>query len=112
MIEKVIYDYLTAELAPVPVFMELPKIKPQTCVVVEKTGSGRSNHINEATFAVQSYAPSMFAAATLNETVKTAMDNAITLPDISASRLNSDYNFTDTTTKEYRYQAVYDLTHY
>lgn len=112
MIEKTIFDYLTAELAPVPVYMELPKIKPQTCVVIEKTGSGRSNHINSATIAVQSYAPSMLAAAQLNETVKTAMDAAVQLPDVSASRLNSDYNYTDTTTKEYRYQAVYDVTHY
>ena len=26
--------------------------------------------------------------------------------------LNSDYNFTDVTTKKYRYQAVYDLKYY
>lgn len=112
MIEKTIFDYLTTELAPVPVYMELPRHKPGTCVVIEKTGSGRGNHINSATIAVQSYAPSMLAAAQLNETVKTAMDAAVQLPDVSASRLNSDYNYTDTTTKEYRYQAVYDVTHY
>lgn len=29
--------------------------------------------------------------------------------DISKAKLNSDYNYTDTTTKSYRYQAVYDL---
>ena len=26
--------------------------------------------------------------------------------------LNSDYNFTDTETKEYRYQAVFDINYY
>lgn len=112
MIEKVIFDYLTEELAPVPVYMELPKNKPGTFVVIEKTGSGRSNYINTATIALQSYAPSMIAAAQLNETVKAAMDAAVILPDVAASRLNSDYNYTDTTTMKYRYQAVYDLTHY
>lgn len=112
MIEKTIFDYLTATLSPVPVYMEQPKSKPGTYVVIEKTGSGRENHISTATLALQSYAPTMFGAAYLNESVKNAMDNAITLPDVAASNLNSDYNYTDTTTKQYRYQAVYDLTHY
>lgn len=112
VIEKLIFDYLTTELSPVPVYTEQPKNKPNTYVVIEKTGSGRENHINTATLALQSYAPTMFGAAYLNESVKDAMDNAITLPEVAASRLNSDYNYTDTTTKQYRYQAVYDLTHY
>ena len=29
--------------------------------------------------------------------------------NIFKSSLNSDYNFTDTSTKKYRYQAVYDI---
>ena len=36
----------------------------------------------------------------------------ITLNSISKIKLNSDYNFTDTETKEYRYQAVFDINHY
>ena len=28
---------------------------------------------------------------------------------VLSSKLNSDYNFTDTTKKSYRYQAIYDL---
>ena len=40
-----------------------------------------------------------------------AMDNIISLDSISKSKLNSDYNFTDTTKKQYRYQAVYDLVY-
>ena len=31
---------------------------------------------------------------------------------ISAVRFDSDYNFTDTDTKHYRYQAVFEITHY
>ena len=48
----------------------------------------------------------------INEEVKAAMDEIIVLPEISRSKLNSDYNFTDTEKKRYRYQAVYDITHY
>ena len=31
---------------------------------------------------------------------------------ISRVELNSDYNFTDTSTKRYRYQAVYNFIYY
>ena len=81
-------------------------------MLFEKTGSGRNNRLNSSTFAFQSYAESMYQAALLNEEVKSAVDDLITLDEIGRVSLNSDYNFTDTTTKEYRYQAVYDITHY
>ena len=48
----------------------------------------------------------------LNELVKEAMDDIVVLDEISRSALNSDYNFTDVTTKRHRYQAVYDLVFY
>lgn len=111
MIEKVLYDYLSAALS-VPVYLDIPKERPATYVTLEKTGSSRENMIDRATIALQSIAPSMYEAAELNEDVKEVMDDAIVLPEIASSRLNSDYNFTDTATKQYRYQAVYDVVHY
>lgn len=108
MIEKVILDYLKSAM-PVPVYMEVPEKPPASFVLVEKTSSGRENHINSAMIALQSYATSLYGAASLNESVKAAMDNSITTKDISAAKLNSDYNYTDTATKQYRYQAVYDI---
>lgn len=111
MIEKTVLDYLKSAL-DVPVYMEEPKDKPDSFVVLEKTGSGRSNLINNSQLALQSYATSLYLAAQLNEQVKEAMDNIIILSSVIKSSLNSDYNFTDTTTKRYRYQAIYDLVHY
>lgn len=112
MIEETILTYLNSKL-DVPVYMEEPKKDtPAAYVVIEKTGSGKSNQINSSTFAIKSYNTSMYETAKLNDTVKKAMDQAISLSTVCASRLNSDYNFTDTTTKRYRYQAVYDLIHY
>ena len=113
MIEKTILDYLNSVLTQ-PVWMEIPKGEPLPAeyVLLEKTGSSRKDHINYATLAIQSYADSMYAAAVLNEAVKAAMDASITLDAIGKAKLNSDYNFTDTETKKYRYQAVYDITHY
>ena len=110
MIEKTILDYLNSEL-DVPAYMEKPETIPGSYVLIEKTGSGRRNHINTAMVAVQSIAGSLYEAAQLNEQVKAAMDGLITLPGVSRSALNSDYNFTDPDTGTYRYQAVYDLVH-
>ena len=111
MIEQIIRDHLIAVLA-VPVVLEIPARLPETFVVLEKTGSGITNCIQRSTLAVQSYAPSLYQAAELNEQVKAAMGRAAALPELCAVRLNSDYNLTDTTIKRYRYQTVFDLTHY
>ena len=110
MIETIVLDYLSSVL-PEPCFLEVPERPPARFVVLEKTGSSRENYINTASFAVQSYAPSLFEAAELNERVKAAMDDLVLLPDIFSAKLDSDYNFTDTATKQYRYQAVYNITY-
>lgn len=54
----------------------------------------------------------MYEAAKLNEELKEIVEQLVILDEISGVSLNSDYNFTDTETKEYRYQAVFDINHY
>lgn len=112
MIEAIVIAHLSEELGDIPVFAERPESVPEMWVLIEKTGSSRENRIDSATIAVQSYAPTMLGAAQLNEEVKSAMDSLIEIGSISRSALNSDYNYTDTATKSYRYQAVYDITYY
>ena len=46
------------------------------------------------------------------EEVKAAMEGMIERDDISKIQLNSDYNYTDTAMKYYRYQAVFIVTYY
>lgn len=117
MIEKVILDYLSANLT-VPVYMEEPEtnpnptFEPHKFIVIEKTGSSLENHIYTAMIAIQSYAGTLYEAAVLNEQVKQLMLNAIVLNQITRVDLNSDYNSTDESTKRPRYQAVFDITHY
>ena len=110
MIEKIVYDYLNDKLS-VPAYTEKPERVPVSYVLIEKAGGSRENFINKATMTLQSYAGSLYLASKLNEEVKAAMDNIIELDVIGSSRYNSDYNYTDTTKKKYRYQAVYDLTY-
>lgn len=110
MIEKVLLDYLGTALS-VPVYMEVPEEPPERYVLLEKTGGSRENHIESATFAIQSYAESLYEAAGLNERVKETMDGIAALDSVFSSKRNADYNFTDTAKKKYRYQAVYNLTY-
>lgn len=111
MIELTIKTHFDTVL-DVDVYFEQPETAPESFVLIEKTGSGRINKLNSSTFAFQSYAGSMYEAASLNEQVKAAADSLVSLDEIASVSLNSDYNFTDTTTKRYRYQAVYDIKHY
>nr|DAE10364.1 MAG TPA: tail completion protein [Siphoviridae sp. ctwrX9] len=111
MIELIVLKHLENKLS-VPVSLEKLSAQTESYVVFEKTSSGKSNHLPSATIAFQSYADSLYNAVELNEKVKTAVESLIELDEIRGLTLNSDYNFTDTTTKEYRYQAVYDIRYY
>nr|DAN18759.1 MAG TPA: tail completion protein [Caudoviricetes sp.] len=111
MIEIVIKKFLDENLK-VPSFFEHTKNMPESFVIIEKTGSGGSDYVHSATFAFQSYAPSLQKAAELNETVKKTVEQLVTVNEVSGVHHNSDYNFTDTETKKYRYQAVYDINYF
>lgn len=111
MIEVIVLEYLNDRLK-CPVYMERPEKAKAPYILVEKTGSGRDGYIYSATLAIQSYGQTLYQAAELNEQVKKALDQLACLDDVCRSDLNSDYNFTDPTTKQPRYQAVYNITHY
>lgn len=116
-IEEIVYNYLKTALT-VPVYMEVPAATPEsldgpppTYVAIERTGGGEENHIDSATLAIQSIGPTLYTAILLNDSVKKAMKEIVTLNEISKCTLNTDYNFSDTTTKQRRYQAIYDLVY-
>lgn len=110
IIEVYLVEYLTEELG-VNVYGQEDDAEDGSFVVIEKLGSYVENFTRHATIALKSYGTTLSESAELNERVKNAMDDIIKMPEISCSKLNSDYNFTDTTTKKYRYQAVYDLVY-
>lgn len=113
MIEETVMQFLQTKLnalnPPVPVYFERPERLPTKYVIIEKTGASVENYIYSATFAVQSYAPSLYEAASLNELVKGYMEALPDERDVGACDCNSDYNFTDPDTRDYRYQAVFDI---
>lgn len=111
MIELTILKYL-AEHLEVPVFLEHQEHPPKNFVIFEKLSGGYTNKLHSASFAFQSYGESMYEAARLNEEVKKVVLDMIELDEFSRIKLNSDYNYTDTSTKRYRYQAVFDMNYY
>ena len=102
--------FLNANL-DVNVYAESPK-ELTNYVLLEQTGSSRSNHITTTTIAIQSYGESLLDAMILNGEVEMAMKDFAQLNRVARVELETDYNFTDTETKQYRWQAVYQITHY
>ncbi len=111
MIEIVIMDHLKINLdSKIGIGLERPITTPDSFIIFEKTSSGEDNQIHSATFAFQSYSKkSLYEAAKLNEDLKAIIKKMDELPSVLSVKLNTDYNFTDTSTKEYRYQAVFDF---
>lgn len=112
MIETTIINHLTEELEGVGVYAELQKEIVYPFVIVEKTGGNVKNHIKHSMITIQSYDKTLLSAAKLNEKVMNAMAEAIDLKEICSIGVNSNYNYTDTANKRYRYQAVFDVYHY
>lgn len=110
MIEERVKTYLDSKVT-VPVLMEKPEDGSTTFVLIERTGMTVSNLIVQTSVALQSYAPTMYGAAKLDEAVRGAMDELSRESDIFASKLYSSYNHTNTQTKSYRYQSVYTIAH-
>ena len=111
MIERKLREYLETKLE-YPVTFEVQKNPPARYYILEKTGSALENYIYSSTFALQSYSDRMTDSMEMNEAAKAAMLSAMEMDAVCSVTLNSDYNYTDTTTKKYRYQAVFDVVHY
>lgn len=111
MIEKRLYEYLNAN-ADVPAFTEVEEHMPARYYLIERTGGTVRDHVSRATVAIRSYGESIADSASLNDRLKEIMAQLPTNKEVSSVSLNSDYNNTDTRTRSYRYQAVFDIVYY
>lgn len=112
MIAKLLLDFLNNdETLDTPTYMEVPE-ELTDFVLLDQTGTSTENHIKTTTIAVQSYGATLWDAMVLNEKVEAAMKRFVRLDNVTRVELETDYNFTNTTTKQYRWQAVYQITHY
>ena len=114
MIEAEVYQYMQTELNAdnIPCYMTRPENATAPYVLIEKTGGSSKNHVKRATFAFQSYAPTLLQAAEVNELVKEAATNLTEITEVYGTRYITDYNFTNPADKIPRYQAVFDIYYY
>lgn len=112
MIESRVIAYLSEQFQ-IPVVAEVPKDKPAKFLLVERTGRAVIDHIKQANIAVQSWSSvSLADAADLCDEVELIMSGLINDDSIAKCTLENSYNFTDITTKTYRYQAVFNIVYY
>lgn len=111
MIEKIVLDYLASKMVT-EVYMEVPEQMPEKFITIELTAGISENKVRSSNIAVQSWANSLYDAAELSEAVIAAMDELPFHANVGGCKLIRNYNFTDTDTKKYRYQAVFSITHY
>ncbi len=114
-IEQVVIDYLQNKLSCGVHASEPEQPRPGEAYkycVVQRTGGSERDHIRHTTVAVLSYADTLYKAAVLHEKVIAAVQELVELPEISGCRLVGDAAFSKTLTKQPRYQAVFDITHY
>ncbi len=110
LIEATVISYLSDALGTDDVYAERPESLPEEYYIIERTASGEVNHIQRATIAVQSVSGiSLLRAAQMNQEVLKKMPLIVQVCDVSCCRLNSAYNYTDTESRMYRYQAVFDI---
>lgn len=122
MIEAEIIQYLSKYL-PYPVYAERPENKDAKFYLVERVGGNLLHGLYHSMFAIQSIVSNARAseitlidAIEMNDLLIKTMINddggALKCPDVVKVELNSNYNFTDPDTDEYKYQAVFDINHY
>ena len=111
MIELIVKEHLDENL-DVPVYFEFPNKAPQQFILVKIETNPRENMLDSAMLVVDSYGPSQLEAMRLNAKIKTALDQLVQLPSISASKRGGDYPAFDAIRKRYRYQAVQNITFY
>lgn len=112
MIETTVLSYLASSMN-LPVYLEEPESPPEKYVIVEKVGSAHANRFDSAMIAVQSYDVSLLKAAELSHMIKQIMhDMPEQITSVTRCVCTGDYNYTDTETHRYRYQAVFDISYY
>ena len=113
IIEARVIAHLAANLTGCTVAAEVPEDYTDALIVVSRVGEQVDNHLRRTRLAVQCYGATMLDAAARCEDAVGAL---MTLPandaGVTALRVETTYNWTDETTKRYRYQAVVHVSYY
>ena len=111
MIEADVRDYLLTKVN-VPVYLDAPKVTPNAYIKVFRNGTSGTRFLESALFTFHCIASTLLESAALSEQLKEAMYDMPSVPKISKVELNAETDWTDTATREYRYQSVYEITYH
>ena len=109
---KYLKDWLSINGQDTKVYTEYPSNPPASFFVVDLIGTSGSVFVYDTTVAIQAWSASKLGAATMMEQIKRAMVDIISQDRIIRCDLQSMYPFPDMDSKQYRYQAVFELKHY
>ena len=112
MIESIIINYLINQgVANGKVYAETPVDPPAEYVLVSRTRGNIYNRVRSYGIYTESRSrTSKETAATLHETVISAMDEIRDHTSLMRCELETDYDAAMTSSKEYRYQALWGIT--
>ena len=112
MIEQTIIDYLvTKGIARGKVYAETPVKPPATYVIVSRARGGITDHIRSYGIYTESRSKTdKVTAATLHEAVIAAMLEIRDNTTLMRCNLETEYDAAMTSSKEYRYQALWGVT--
>lgn len=108
MIDFIIKEFLEKNLE-VKIFMVEPDLSLDKYVTFERVSNFKKDYLYTTTFAFQSWADTLYDAMILNEKVKEVLEKIDQEKEIMYSKFQNDYNFTDTETKKYRYQSIFEI---
>lgn len=114
MIETKIITYLISRNIPgigSNVYAEAPVDPPAVYVIVHRSGGNKRNQLRANNLYTEVHAPSRADAAALAELVIAAMGDVTTVTNIFGCHLNTDYDATSTSAKDYRYQQLWQINY-
>lgn len=109
LIEKTIRDYLLNKIQNVPIEVQEPTNETKY-IVFRIVDRGKLNLINEVTVEFYCYGKSKFEAASLDEELRSAMEDIVVLNSIFSSKLGGGNDEYDTDLDRYRYRSYFNLT--
>lgn len=113
-IEELVIDYLTRQNIPgigLAVYAETPVDPPENYVLIQRSNGSMANYLRDFSIYTETVSrKDKLMAARLHETVIEAMLRMPDIENIFRCNLNSDYDATRAEKKDYRYQALWQIT--
>jgi len=111
LFEEVLLKYMNQNMK-IKSYTERSSSQEDEFYVIDRIGGSSNRSYDTSTIAIQSYAKTKYRAAKNDEAMRKCILEMVSLDNILNVELNSFYDYTDTNTKNFRYQSVFEFKHY